>query len=153
MKPIKKDFQKEVAALKAGWQRTQADFDNYRKRVEGEKQDWQKTAQMELVAELLPILDNFELALSHLTEEQKKDPTIQGILHIQSQIIGIMENIGVKKIAAAPGDVFDPNLHEAVDSHDGNGGDVIHTIHRHGYQAGDQVLRPAKVVVRKSADS
>ncbi|HLB32168.1 MAG TPA: nucleotide exchange factor GrpE [Patescibacteria group bacterium] len=151
MKPIKKDFQKEVAALKAGWQRTQADFDNYRKRVEGEKQNWQKNAQMELVAELLPVLDNFELALSHLSDAQKQDPTIQGILHIKSQLIGIMENIGVKKINCAPGDCFDPNIHEAVDSHEGSGGDVIHTVHRHGYQTGDQVLRPAKVVVRKNS--
>lgn len=149
MKPIKKDFQKELAELKAGWQRTQADFDNYRKRIESEKQEWQKTAQTELVLELLPILDNFELATSHLTEEQKKDATVQGILHIQSQLVAVMENIGVKKIAAAPGDQFDPNLHEAVDSHEGKGGDTIHTIHRHGYQAGDQVLRPARVVVKQ----
>ena len=153
MKPIKKDFQKEVAALKAGWQRTQADFDNYRKRVEEEKQVWHKTAQMELIAELLPILDNFELALAHLTDEQKKDATIQGILHIESQLAAIMENIGVKKINCAPGDCFDPNLHEAVDSHEGKGGDIVHTIHRHGYQTSNQVLRPAKVVVRRKADS
>lgn len=153
MKPIKKNFQKEVAALKAGWQRTQADFDNYRKRIELEKQDWQKTAQMGLVAELLPILDNFELALSHLTEEQKQDPTVQGILHIQNQLIGVMENIGVKKITCAPGDCFDPNLHEAVDSYEGKGGDVIHSVHRHGYQTGETVLRPTKVVVRNNTDS
>lgn len=136
-----------AATLQAGWQRCLADFENYRKRVEQDKKDWQDSAKMELILELLPVLDNFELALSHLTDDQKKDPAISGIFHIQKQLIDVMANLGVEKIAAAPGDKFDPNLHEAVESHEGKGGDTIHTIHRHGYRTGERILRPTKVTV------
>lgn len=139
---------KEIEDLKVGWQRTQADFDNFRKRVESEKQDWRQLSQMEFALELLPVVDNFERALSHLTDVQKADATIQGILHIQKQLNGVLENLGVKKMIVNPGDSFDHNLHEAVDSHENQGGDIIDAIHQDGYLMGDKVLRPAKVVVK-----
>lgn len=139
----------ELEKLRAGWQRCQADFDNFRRRTESEKQQWQKQAQLDLMLELLPILDNFELALSHLSDEQKKDPTMQGIFHIQNQLISTMQNLGVEKIAAEAGQEFDPNFHEAVSSHEGKGGTKIHSVHSHGYKAGETVLRPAKVVVKQ----
>jgi molecular chaperone GrpE len=149
MKPIKKDFQKEVAELKAGWQRTMADFDNFRKRTDEEKQVWRAGAQEELILALLPILDNFDRAARHLTDEQKKDPAIAGMLHIQKQLNDALANYGVTKIDIKVGDEFDANLHEAVDSEGGQGGTKITQLLQSGYQMGAKVLRPARVVVKK----
>lgn len=140
---------KKITELETGIKRCLADFENYRKRVEEDKRNLQQLSKIELMLELLPIVDNFELALNHLSNEQKKDPAIAGIFHIQSQLISVMNNLGVEKIPAAIGDRFDPNLHEAVDSHQGKGGDVIHQIQRHGYRFGEKVLRPVKVTVRE----
>ncbi len=139
---------KRIADLETSLKRCLADFDNYRKRVEEEKKDWQQASKIETMLELLPIVDNFELALGHLSEEQKKDPAIVGVLHIQSQLITVLQNLGIEKIPAAAGDKFDPNFHEAVDSHEGKGGDTIHAIHSHGYKFGEKVLRPTKVTVK-----
>jgi len=148
MMKLKKSSQKQIRELKLGWQRCLADFENYRKRTEEDKKNWQEAAKTEMMLELLPILDNFELALGHLSDAQKNDPAIAGIFHIQKQLIDVMANLGIEKIAAVAGDQFDPNLHEAVDSHEGKGGDTIHQIHRHGYKIGPKVLRPVKVTVK-----
>lgn len=138
----------KILELETSIKRCLADFDNFRKRTEQEKKIWQQSSKIELMLELLPILDNFELALSHLSDEQKNNPAVAGIFHIQTQLVSVMSNLGVEKIPAVPGDKFDPNLHEAVDSHEGQGGDTIHSIHRHGYRIGEKVLRPTKVVVK-----
>ena len=137
----------EATKLLAGWQRCQADFDNFRKRTEQEKANWQESAKTDLILDLLPVVDNFELALAHLSDKQKQDPSIQGILHIQNQLNDIMARIGVVKIDAKPGDKFDENLHEAVESATGKGGVTIEKILKQGYRVGEKVLRPTKVTV------
>lgn len=148
MKPKKISKKIKISEYKLGWQRCQADFDNFRKRTEQEKTIWQKSAKTDLILELLPVVDNFELALAHLTDEQKKDPAIQGILHIQKQLNDIMAGIGVVKIDAKPGDKFDENIHEAVESATKKGGDTIDKVLKDGYKISEKVLRPTKVTVR-----
>jgi len=143
--------QKQIVELETSVKRCLADFDNFRKRTEEEKKVLQLTSKIDLILELLPIVDNFELALSHLSDAQKKDPAIAGILHIQSQLLTVISNLGVEKIPAKIGDNFDPNFHEAVDSHEGKGGDVISAIHHNGYKFGDNIIRPTRVTVIQKA--
>ena len=145
----KTKLHKEIAELKAGWQRTLADFDNFRKRVASEKQIWHAGAQEELILDLLPILDNFERATSHLTDEQRKDPAIAGMLHIQKQLNDALANYGVTKIDTKVNDEFDTAQHEAVDSEDGQGGTKIAQVLQPGYKMNNKLLRPARVTVKK----
>ncbi|HOE74874.1 MAG TPA: nucleotide exchange factor GrpE [bacterium] len=138
----------QLDELKAGWQRCQAEFDNFRRRTEEEKTKWHHDAQADVILQILPVVDNFELALTHLSDKQKEDPTVQGIFHIQAQLEAALHNMGVEKIKASVGGQFDPALHEAVDSTAGKGGTVIDSIVQHGYRLGNTILRPSKVVVR-----
>lgn len=140
--------EKQLNELRAGWQRCQADFDNFRRRIEEEKVKWRYETQADIILQILPVVDNFELALAHLSNEQKKDPTVQGIFHIQTQLEAVLQNMGVEKIEAKIGGQFDPAVHEAVDSASGKGGTTIDSVTQQGYRLGNTVLRPVKVVVR-----
>ena len=149
---LKAGLPETAATLQAGWQRCLADFDNFKKRTEVDRQNWLKTSKMDSARELLPILDNFDLAILHLSNEQKKDPTVAGIIHIQKQLHDLLTGWGVAKINVNVGDKFDPNFHEAVESVDNKGGEIIAQILQTGYKIGDVILRPTKVVTRIDAD-
>ena len=138
----------EIATLKQGWQRTLADFDNYRKRTEVDKKLWAQDAVVDIALQLLPVIDNFDMAGTHISEVQAKDPVVQGLLHVRTQLNEILSNNNITKIPINPGDTFNPALHEAVDSIGGAGGQIVAEIRLAGYQINDKIIRPAKVVVR-----
>lgn len=140
----------EIANLKQGWQRTLADFDNFRKRVEADKKLWAQDTKIDLAQQLLPVLDNFDMATAHISEAQKKDAVIQGLLHIHTQLIEVLASNNITKIAVQPGDQFNPNLHDAIESLDGQGGTIIAEVRLAGYEINDVVIRPAKVVVKNA---
>jgi molecular chaperone GrpE len=142
----------EKAALYDQMLRRQAEFENYRRRVEREKVEFHSRARGEVLLELLPVVDNFERALSSL---QKKDADAAGLRHglelIHKQLKDALTKFGLEPVESV-GQVFDPHLHEAVtieptDEHEEN--TIIEEFQR-GYKLGEKLLRPAKVKVAAS---
>jgi len=123
-----------------------AEFDNFRKRVEREREEGQRAATEELVRILLPVLDNFERALEHA--EDDSGAFHQGVEMIAKQLWDVLERTGVAVVNPL-GQPFDPELHEAVqrveDSEHGPG--TVASVMLKGYTMGDRLIRPAMVGV------
>lgn len=152
-KQKKKD---KVAELTELLQKVQADFENYRKQVEKRVGEMRETAAQDLILQLLPIVDNFELALRN-TEHKKHQDFIQGLKLIQAQIASLLKDQGVKEIETE-GKLFDPYFHEALMK---VGSELPENTILEEFQKGftlhGQVLRHAKVKVssgkKKEKDS
>lgn len=128
--------------------RSQADFENYKKRAAREKEEGIKYANSSLLGKLLPILDNFELGLSAARGEGEKSPIFSGMSMILKQLDDFLRESGVQPIEAE-GEKFDPNLHEAIarePSAEVPEGTVLRQTRR-GYRLKDRLLRPSSVVV------
>ena len=109
-----KELKKEIAELKDSLLRNHADFDNYRKRVQKEKEEWFQYACLSLVEKLLPVLDNFERAMLSVNEQNEETKNVlSGIKMIEKQIKETLQKEGLEPIEAV-GAAFDPLLHEAV---------------------------------------
>jgi len=129
----------------AGWQRAQADFINYKRRSEQEKEEISKFANSMLMLKLLPILDDWERALASIPDDQTNLSWVDGIRLIERKFRGILEAEGLSPITAV-GEPFDPNLHEAAMQGKGKEGIVVDELQK-GYKFYDRVIRPARVVV------
>jgi molecular chaperone GrpE len=129
----------------ANWQRAQADFINYKRRTEEERQDFNRFANANLVLGLLPVLDDLERALSSMPPKLARNEWGEGVRLVERKFKTILEGQGVTPITAL-GEPFDPNFHEALREDKGKEGIVIEEFQK-GYMLGDRVLRPAKVVV------
>jgi len=130
--------------------RLQAEFDNYRKRIERERRELGDHLASELLAEFLPVLDDVERALTAATvsAEPALASHVQGLELIQRQFLELLKRRHVLPIDAVGAD-FDPNLHQAVGqelSHEHREGEVIEDLRR-GYRAGERLLRPSMVKV------
>lgn len=148
-------LQKELEAAKAkavenldGWQRTQAEFQNYKRRVERDRIDFQNSVTGKIIARYLDVQDDFDRALKHQPTEGDLAQWAQGIGSIYRKFQNVLEAEGVTRIEAE-GQTFDPSVHEAVvheasDVHES--GQIIEVL-RHGYKIGERVLRPALVKV------
>jgi molecular chaperone GrpE len=139
----------ELQQLKEQLLRVQADFDNYRRRAARDQEDLRRFACMDLIGELLPILDSFELGLK---SAQENSNTLSGFQMIFTQLQTLLASKGVKEIAPQ-GEVFNPQWEEAVAYvYDGAVPQehVVQTV-RKGYLLNDRLLRPAAVVVSKGA--
>ncbi len=149
MKPS--SYQKKLVEIKAGWQRTAADFENYKKRIEREKEGWKNEAKLEVFHELLPILDNLSLAATHAGDEKKLNQWEQGIMLIAKEVDEKLATLGIVKIAPKVGESFDHDFHEAVAAHDltDHKSGAITKVEKNGYRMGEVVIRPAKVIVTK----
>ncbi len=128
--------------------RTQADFENYKKRTTREKEEAIKYANSSLLERLISIVDNFELGLSAARDEGEKSPVFSGMKMVLKQLTDFLADNGLKPIDAE-GQKFDPNLHEAI-AHEASDevpeGAVIRQTRR-GYRMKDRLLRPSAVVV------
>lgn len=129
----------------ANWQRAQADFTNYKRHCEQEREESARSANISLVRGILPILDDLERAFTHLPPEMNDDSWVDGLRMIDRKMRGTLEANGVTPIKAL-GEPFDPNLHEAVRQDKGKDGIVIEEVQK-GYKIYDRVVRPAAVVV------
>jgi molecular chaperone GrpE len=127
------------------WQRTQADFINYKRRSQQEKEEIGQHSQSLLLCSLLPILDDLERALGNIPRDMAKTPWIEGIRLIERKFHNILKSQGIKAIKAR-GKAFDPNLHEAAMSTKGKEGVVVKELLK-GYKLGDRVIRPSRVAV------
>jgi len=132
--------------LREAAQRVQADFENYRKRVLREQTAIVERATEGLVGQLLPVLDSFELALGILGDAEEK--VRKGVELVYAELLGVLERAGLERIET-DGAPFDPNVHEAVLSEDGDGDPVVAETMRGGYRLKGKVLRPAMVKVAR----
>ena len=135
----------EKAELYDNYLRTLAEYDNFRKRSQREKDAIYGDATVDAVKKLLPVLDNFERALNY---ECKDEEFKKGIALIQNTLVEVFDNLGVKEIPAMDAQ-FDPNLHEAVMHIDNPAYEenIVTDVYRKGYMLGDKVIRHTMVVV------
>jgi molecular chaperone GrpE len=141
----------QVAENLDGWQRARAEFANYKRRVEAERAELAASAGAEALKRVLPAVDDFERALQTLPDELKDNPWVNGVSMVQRKFNAALEQSGITPIVINPGDVFDPNIHEAVtheDSEQFTSEQIIGEVQR-GYKLGDRVLRPAMVRVAR----
>ncbi|MDV6259848.1 nucleotide exchange factor GrpE [Rhodococcoides yunnanense] len=130
----------QVAELTADLQRVSAEYANYRRRTDREKQTGAENAKASVVSQLLPVLDDLERARQH------GDLETGPLKAVADKLAGVFSNIGLTTFGAE-GDAFDPAIHEAV-SHEGDGSSpVVGTLMRPGYKLGERVLRTAMVGV------
>ena len=128
--------------------RSQADFDNYKKRAAREKEEAIKFANSSLLERLIAIVDNFELGLSAAREEGADSPIFAGMSMVLKQLTDFLADNGLQTINAA-GQKFDPNLHEAI-AHEPSAEfpeGIVLRQSRRGYRLKDRLLRPSSVVV------
>jgi molecular chaperone GrpE len=128
-------------------QRTQADFENYRKRVARESASAQARGVASLAKELLPALDNLDRALDAADQD---DPLLEGVRFVRSELREALARVGVESFAPV-GETFDPSLHEAMAStpqpEGGPASGTVVEVYQPGYRLGPTVIRPARVVV------
>ena len=128
-------------------QRTQADFENYRKRVARDAAQAQERGVIKLAKELLPALDNLDRGLEAAEDE---DPLLAGVRLVRAEIAAALARVGIEAFAPL-GSPFDPNQHEAMatapqGAHGKPSGTVVE-VYQSGYRQGESVIRPARVVV------
>jgi molecular chaperone GrpE len=145
----------ELAALRAkseeyldGWQRERAEFANYKKRVDRERDQMKQNLTGDLIRRYLEVVDDLERALKNRPAQGEGATWAGGIELIYRKLLAILEAEGVERLQVE-GELFDPNLHEAISqepSDDHESGQVIEVI-KNGYRLGERILRPAMVRV------
>jgi len=131
----------------ANWQRTEADLINFKKRSEQDKRDLSESIKSVIVLNLLPVIDDFERAIESIPADQRDAGWVEGIRLIERKMLTYLESLGLCKMEAM-GQLFDPNLHEAVCHIEGEEGQVVQEF-RTGYKINDRLLRPPMVAVGK----
>ncbi|WP_297802870.1 nucleotide exchange factor GrpE [uncultured Polaribacter sp.] len=139
-----------IQAEKDKFLRLFAEFENYKKRTSRERIELFKTAGQELMTSLLPIIDDFERALTHIEEDKEAEELRKGVLLIYQKLYNTLELKGLSKIETKSGDVFDAEFHEAITQipapSDDLKGKVIDCVET-GYKLGDKIIRYPKVVI------
>ena len=144
----KAEIEKKVADYLDKYQRTLAEFDNFRKRTSKEKASMYDDGVRDCVLKLIPVIDNFERAVLSVSDEEKSMGLYKGIEMVLKQFTEILSSLGVEEIEAQ-GQPFDPNLHNAVmhiedDKFDEN---VVASVLQKGYICREKVIRPSMVQV------
>ncbi len=152
------EYNKQKNEYLAGWQRARADLLNYKKEEMERIGQLINYAKEELILDILPIMDNFEVIEKKLPENLKKDDFVKGLMQIKIQFQDFLKTLGVEEIKSI-GEKFDPNFHEAVEDvpvealakegvekKDKESGIIFEEIQK-GYKINGRLLRPAKVKV------
>lgn len=155
--PSLNELEQRIAALeleaeehKNNWLRSVADFKNYKRRTESEREDLIRNASAGLIMKLLPVVDDLQRAMEHVPEDIGNNPWLGGVKMVQRKLETILDGQGLQAIAAL-GEEFDPNFHEAVmyeEAGDDQANKVVQELQR-GYKLGERVLRPTMVKVGK----
>ena len=139
-----------IQAEKDKFLRLFAEFENYKKRTSKERIELFKTAGQELMTSLLPIVDDFERALTHIEEDKEAEELRKGVLLIYQKFYNTLELKGLSKIETVVGDSFDAEIHEAITQIPAPSkdlkGKVIDCVEK-GYKLGDKIIRFPKVVI------
>lgn len=146
-KPTVKELEQNIADLTEALQRERADSANIRRRHEEQIGNLKTIVKAQVVRDMLPVIDNFERALKHVPKELEDNDYVKGVQGIVKQFEKTLENLGVERIKTT-GEVFDPNLHEAVSMEDGEGDtEIVSEELQSGYILDSEVIRHAMVRV------
>lgn len=145
------ELEQQVGELTQDLQRTRADFENYRKRMEQEKTAAREAGQTNAILKLLPTIDNVERAISHAPEEIQDNAWVQSVMNLTKQLDKSLESLNVHRIEANPGTKFDAELHEAIQFDEDSEGEneVIAEVLQAGYTLNGQPIRHAMVKVTR----
>ena len=145
------ELEQQLAELTADLQRTRADFENYRKRVEAEKQTARELGASSTILKLLPVIDNIERAIAYMPEELQDNKWAQGVASLVKHLEKSLDGLNLKRIDATPGTEFDPSIHEAIQFDEDAEGEheVIAEELQAGYMLGSTPIRHAMVKVTK----
>jgi molecular chaperone GrpE len=141
---VKNSLHDQIQALDSNWKRALADYQNLLRRVEHDKQQFSKIANVNLIARLLPSLDIMEMAAAHTKD--------LGVEMAAKQFHAALEEEGLQLIVPTVGETFDHNLHECTETlpvPDGQNDNTIAEVILKGYKISDYILRPARVKVYK----
>lgn len=149
--PAVEEFVQRIDELTGDLQRTRADFENYRKRVEQEKQIARMSGEATAILKLLPVIDNIERAITHTPKELVDDKWVQGVAGLVKNLEKSLDSMDMKRIEAKSGTPFDPELHEAIQFDEDAEGEheVVAEELQAGYTLHGQPLRHAMVRVTK----
>lgn len=143
------ELEQQVAEITDALMRERADATNIRRRHEEQIIGLKSLVKVQIIEDLLPVIDNFERALKHVPKDLENDDYIKGVGGVVKQFEDTLKQMGVERIKTV-GEVFDPNLHEAVGMEDGDGDvEVICEELQPGYRLGENVVRHAMVKVKK----
>lgn len=145
------ELEQQLGELTADLQRTRADFENYRKRVEQEKTAARTAGQASAILKLLPVIDNIERAIVHMPTELQDNKWAQGIAGLVKNLDKSLESLNLKRIDATPGTAFNPELHEAIQIDEDTEGEheVIAEQLQAGYMLNGQPIRHSMVKVTR----
>ena len=145
------ELQQQLDELTADLQRTRADFENYRKRSELDKKASIELGKTGTILKLLPVIDNIERAITYTPEELKDNKWVQSVAGLTKNLEKSLEGMGLKRIDAAAGAKFDPDLHEAIQFDEDAVGEneVIAEEMQAGYTLNDRPIRHAMVKVTR----
>ena len=150
-KPKKDAKSEKIAELTLDLQRTRADFENYRKRVDLEKSAARDAGQSSAILKLLPVVDNIERAIRYMPEELKDNEWAKSVNGLVKNLDKSLESLNVKQIEATLGTAFNPELHEAIQFEEDAEGEteVIADVLQSGYTLNGTVIRHAMVKVTR----
>lgn len=149
-KTTEAQLQDELVSEKDKFLRLFAEFENYKRRTAKERIELFKTASEDVMISLLPVIDDFERALTHIEDDKEAEELRKGVLLIYQKMLSTLEQKGLSQIKVAQGDTFDADQHEAVTQipapSDDLKGKIIDVIEK-GYALGDKIIRFPKVVI------
>jgi len=145
------ELEKQVEELTLDLQRTRADFENYRKRVDAEKQAARESGTASAILKLLPVIDNIERAIAYTPEELKDNSWAQSVASLVKHLEKSLDSLNLGRIDAKPGTVFNPDFHEAIQFDEEATGEteVIADEMQAGYTLNGHVIRHAMVKVTR----
>ncbi len=148
---VQNEFEQQLGELTLDLQRTRADFENYRKRVDTEKSAARESGQVSAILKLLPVIDNIERAVAYTPEELKDNTWVQGVGSLVKNLEKSLESLNLARIDAKPGTDFNPELHEAIQFDEDAVGDseVVAEELQAGYTLNGHVIRHAMVKVTR----
>lgn len=145
------ELEQQLAELTADLQRTRADFENYRKRVEAEKLAAKEAGQMGAILKLLPVIDTIERAVGYMPKELEENKWAMGIVGLTKNLEKALDGLNLRRIEAGKGTTFNPDLHEAVQFDEDATGEteVIEEELQPGYLLNGRPIRHAMVKVTR----
>ena len=145
------ELEQQVAELTADLQRMRADFENYRKRVDAEKQQSRQIGESSAIVKILPIIDTIERAVTNMPEELQENNWAKGVAGLVKQLETKMKDLGLEKIPAEAGTAFDPEVHQAIQVDETADGEteVVAEELQSGYKLNGSVIRDSMVKVTR----
>lgn len=144
------DMRQKVDEFSDGWQRERAEFANYRKRIERDREMERQNSKIDIIKKYLAVNDDFERAMKNIPQESVQAAWLEGLQLINQKLKTLLDGEGITAIPAE-NKAFDPVLHEAIsheDNPDFESGQIIEVVQK-GYAIGDRIIRPALVRVAK----